>query len=65
MIAEEAKVRRFNDLARRETNHISRAIIFANDGFLDDAERELGAHLDKHSRDRKALELLQTINSWR
>jgi hypothetical protein len=56
---------RLNGRIKKTSSHAARGVIYAEAGLLDDAERELRAHLAINPTDERAKKLLATVLCWR
>jgi hypothetical protein len=64
-ILENVELVTLNRRIRRTYSHAARAVLYAEAGLLDEAERALHAHLSLYPSDETARRLLRTVKSWR
>ena len=64
-VIEQSEWTKLRNLIQNTQSGAARGVLYAKAGLLDDAERELRAHLNHHSADESAIKLLKTIKSWR
>lgn len=59
------ELRSLNRAVNRTTSHAVRGLLYAEAGLLDDAEKELQKHLELWPQDKRVIELLRIVKSWR
>lgn len=61
----ELELLRLNRRIKGTLSHAARGVIYAEEGLLDEAEREFRTHLTLSPSDDRAKKLLETVESWR
>jgi len=65
MIIAQTDLVSLNRKLKAGSSKLGRGVIYAEAGLLDDAEREIQAHLVMNPTDKSGKQLLRTIKSWR
>ena len=64
-VIDEEQLKRLQEKLRGTRSRMTRGILYAEAGLLNEAETELQKHLEYHPLDRQAKETVKTIQSWR